>query len=275
MELPITDSKLLNNLPNRKGRISLRIGSALIATLFLVLMFYAWAHFREIEYAISHESGGPITAEQVDRAHRLTELAFVFLRYLFAALVGFVLAGGFATLSRNYEDEKQQRQKVATLEQKIEEAPDKIKPVWELARFTLESYFKRNLKQVRAIFYVSITVMAAGFVVILWGIREAVSDPSRLNIGIVASASGILTEFISLTFMAIYRSTMAQANEYVSVLERINTVGMAVQVLDSIADSSSELKDLTRIDIIRLLLSSSPSQIALSAPSQKQNAKEA
>jgi uncharacterized membrane protein len=145
--------------------------------------------------------------------------------------------------------------KLEELEKKADVEPEKLKPVWELARFTLESYFKRNLSHVRAIFYVSIIAMIAGFGVVLWGIRISIVSPNGVKISLIASASGILTEFISLTFMAIYRSTLAQANEYVSVLERINTVGMAVQILDSMDDRAEELKDLTRAEIVRLLLS--------------------
>jgi hypothetical protein len=54
-------------------------------------------------------------------------------------------------------------------------------------------------------------------------------------------------------FMVIYRSTMSQANGFMAVLERINTVGMAVQVLDSIEDSDPKKND-TRAQMIGLLL---------------------
>ncbi len=143
------------------------------------------------------------------------------------------------------------------LEKKVEAAPDKIKPVWELARFTLENYFQRNLSQVRQIFYVSVGAMIAGFLVVLLGIVVAFGDPARLGVAVIASASGVLTQFISLTFMVIYRSTMAQANQYVGVLERINAVGMSVQVLDSMDKGdkeSAELKNRTRVEIVTLLL---------------------
>jgi hypothetical protein len=62
---------------------------------------------------------------------------------------------------------------------------------------------------------------------------------------------------------------MAQANQFVSVLERINTVGMAVQILDSMEKESSEIKDITRGEMIKLLLatpsisSEQPNMVAL------------
>lgn len=168
--------------------------------------------------------------------------------------------------------DKLAEQKRSALEKKVETAPDKVKPAWELAQFTLERYFQRNLKQVNAIYWLSIAVMGAGFFVVVWGVRISIADPKGVTIGLIASASGILTEFISLTFMVIYRSTMSQANEYVSVLERINTVGMAMQILDSMAEGKSELKDTTRAQIIALLLSSSPAKGPAKSVEMKQGA---
>ena len=65
--------------------------------------------------------------------------------------------------------------------------------------------------------------------------------------------------------MVIYRSTMTQANQFIEVLERINTVGMAVQILDAIPEADAELKNKTRAEIVSLLLSVS----ARHKPTQK------
>ena len=165
--------------------------------------------------------------------------------------------------------ERVRQVRIAGLELKLEQEPEKVKFAWDLARITLETYFDRNLNQVRLIFFVAIGVMVAGFGFVLWGIKVAVQNPESVKIAIIASASGILTQFIGLTFMAIYRSTMLQAAQFMKVLERINTVGMAVQILDTMKDTSTELKDLTRVDIIRLLLASPGTQLSLKARSRK------
>jgi len=47
---------------------------------------------------------------------------------------------------------------------------------------------------------------------------------------------------------------MSQANTFMQVLERINTVGMAVQILDSIPDADAQLKNSTRAELVTLLL---------------------
>ena len=146
-------------------------------------------------------------------------------------------------------------QKIERIETKAEKEPEKTKFAWDLARVKLEAYFDRNLSQVRMIFYVAVGVMVIGFAFILWGVSIAIRKPEFIKTSYIAAISGIITEFIGVTFMVIYRSTMTQANQFMEVLERINTVGMAVQILDAIPEKDTELKNSTRAEIVSLLLS--------------------
>ena len=196
--------------------------------------------------------------------------AFIFVLYLgvavtmrdgwlkYVTMLGGVLLCGailqWATQKRKLQKDMLEKAEIQALKDKAEKSPEKAGPAWELARVKLESYFDRNLDQVRSVFYVAVLVMIFGFAFVLWGIRIAMLQPDHVPIAVIASASGIITQFIGLTFMVIYRSTMAQANRFMSVLERINTVGMAVQILDSMSTASPQLKDETRVAIIKLLL---------------------
>ncbi len=155
------------------------------------------------------------------------------------------------------------RSKAAQIEKKIEQAeikaeeqPDKAKYAWDLARVKLEAYFDRNLLQVNTVFTVAVVVMCVGFGSVVVGAFLSYHEPQITPASMVAGISGIITQFIGATFMVIYRSTMTQANQFMAVLERINTVGMAIQVLDSIPDSETKLKNETRTQIIALLLNS-------------------
>jgi hypothetical protein len=144
--------------------------------------------------------------------------------------------------------------RIADIERRADEEPEKTKFAWDLARTKLEAYFDRNLSQVSMIFGTAIIVMFIGFGFVGWGVELIYARPDNVKPALVASVSGVITQFIGATFIFIYRSTMAQANRFMEVLERINTVGMAVQLLDAIPDSESQLKDQTRAEIIRLLL---------------------
>lgn len=161
----------------------------------------------------------------------------------------------YAQFKTEREKEALAEKKIEQIETKAEKEPEKTRFAWDLARVKLEAYFDRSLSQVRMIFYVAVGVMVIGFAFILWGVSIAIRKPEFIKTSYIAAISGIITEFIGVTFMVIYRSTMAQANQFMEVLERINTVGMAVQILDAIPEKDAELKNSTRAEIVSLLLS--------------------
>ena len=156
-----------------------------------------------------------------------------------------------------YEDTKDRakaEQKIENLEREVIEKPTEAKTAWDLARLKLESYLNRNLQQVSAIFYLSASVMLVGFGLIIFGVFKVFSNPALMNPSILATVSGIIINFIGGTFLLIYRSTMKQAKNYVDVLERINAVGMSIQILENISKEKVGLKDDTTAEIAKELL---------------------
>lgn len=144
---------------------------------------------------------------------------------------------------------------------KVEDQPDKVQPVWTVAKWKLEQYFDRNLSQVRDIFWLSVVVMVAGYACIIFGIWQAWNVPSdmkdsvpMINPAVIGVIAGVITEFIGATFLFIYRSTVEQAVGYTKTLERINSVGMAMQILDTISSDSKELRDQAKSEIAKILL---------------------
>ena len=114
---------------------------------------------------------------------------------------------------------------------------DQDRENWEAARRKIQYYMHENLRQVRWIFWLTLIAMFLGFVIIIYGARLQVAPPSQgapptqLATQIIVTLSGVIVEFIGATFLFIYKSTMAQANHYVSILERINNVWMAKLLL--------------------------------------------
>jgi hypothetical protein len=152
-----------------------------------------------------------------------------------------------------------QEAKLAHARELVDQNPERARFAWQLARTRLESYFDRNLFQVNLVFWVAVLVMTAGFVVVLWGINRAEATGTAITPGAgIAVAAGVLTQFLGATFMVLYRSTMRQANDFILVLDRINNVGMAMQVLDQIPDNPPELKNDSRAKIIEHLLTLGP-----------------
>lgn len=148
------------------------------------------------------------------------------------------------------------REKVIKAEVKAGSDPGKAGPAWDLARITLEAYFSRNISQITAIFWLSIFVMMAGFGIILWGISKAVQSPDALPTATIASVAGVLTEFIGATFVFVLRATIKQAMDYFKTLERINSVGMAMQILDTIPNNAKpdDLKNSTKALVVKMLM---------------------
>ena len=103
--------------------------------------------------------------------------------------------------------------KMADADQKLAANPERIKFAWDVARVKLEAYFDRNLIQVNLVFWVAVVVMTVGFGFVLFGVVLSFNQPKITPTSMVAAVSGIITQFIGATFMVIYRSTMAQANE--------------------------------------------------------------
>jgi len=151
--------------------------------------------------------------------------------------------------------ESAKEKKFEEVEQRAKENPQETQAAWELARVKLESYIDRNIKQVRSIFLLTVVTMIAGFCLISFGVYTVIDAPEKISAAIIASVSGVVVNFIGATFLVLYKSTMSQATEYVSVLERINAVGMSVQILESLEVDEDNLKQKTTAELSKQLLS--------------------
>ena len=173
-----------------------------------------------------------------------------------AAALG-VIAGVLALVITAYQksnEETKREQRIEEAERRVQENPKETQAAWELARVKLESYLDRNLKQVRSIFWLTVFIMLVGFSLISFGIYNIYQDPKSLNASVLSTITGVLINFIGATFLILYKSTMAQAKDYVTVLERINAVGMSVQILDKIENDESNLRQKTTAEVAKQLL---------------------
>jgi len=169
------------------------------------------------------------------------------------------IIGAVASLLKAYFDrqsDEKTRKRIVEAENKADKDPEKAKPAWDLARVTLESYFNKNLSQVTAIFWLSVIVMFIGFGIIVWGIAQAITLPNSTLPTVVTGLAGVITELIGATFLFLYRSTMEQAVNYTRTLERINSVGMAMQILDTIPNNAKDdgLKNSTKAIVVKMLM---------------------
>jgi len=152
-------------------------------------------------------------------------------------------------------DRAKREEKIEEVARRVQENPGETQAAWELARVKLEVYVDRNLNQVRSIFWLTAFVMIVGFGLIVYGVVRAYGVAANFEASILSATAGVLVNFIGASFLVIYRSTMTQAKDYVTVLERINAVGMAVQILEKIDDREMLLKTETTCALAKQLLS--------------------
>lgn len=163
-----------------------------------------------------------------------------FLTNVFLAFPYVVLVFGLLLYFQTEQVGSKLEEKAYTLAQeRHKQEPSKAKPVWDMAQITLESYFSRNLSQIRWIFWLSVIVMSLGFVLILYGVALGYQNPNEnWIVAAIGGIAGVITEFIGATFLFVYKSSINQADKYAEILERMNFVGMSMQMLDSIAEEN-------------------------------------
>lgn len=178
------------------------------------------------------------------------------LKILLTVLTSVVIAYALFRQNEAHKQADEALKEVAKAENRAEESPDKVKPAWDLARTSLDAYFKRNLSQISSIFWLSVVVMVIGFAIIVWGVSQVIQQPSVILPASITTLAGLLTEFVGATFLLVYRSAIQQATDYSHTLERINSVGMAMQILDTLPDGASEedLKSITKAKLAEQLL---------------------
>ena len=112
-----------------------------------------------------------------------------------------VLLGVTANVFTKAIRDKRQKEKVAKIERKVEEQPEKIRASWDLAQEKLENYLDRNLSQVKSIYWLCVIIMFFGFSLISYGSMLVFKDSQNLNAGVVSSISGVLIAFLGGSFL--------------------------------------------------------------------------
>lgn len=217
-----------------------------IPLLLLILLLPLGTLFVDKDFLASTEKLSSVVANAAG-SNWGSVTAFVF------ACLTMVAMGVLRAFGEGQEITSQERRIEAATRSAIEN-PEKPQLAWDAGRATLEKYLNRNLSQVRTIAGITYTVMLLGFVLIIYGLYEAFGDPGKLSVSIVAAASGVLMNFIGGSFLLVYRSLLAQSREYLYVLERINGVGMAVAVIESISVEDAALKNATTAELAKNLL---------------------
>ena len=146
-------------------------------------------------------------------------------------------------------------EQIRAAEENYRKNPEKPQAAWHLAQTKLETYLNRNLEHTQKVFQLIILVIVGGWILIAVGIILLYADIANVSSSVLAAVSGVVSQFIGVTLLLIYKTTIKQANNYVSVLEKINIIGMSLQIVDSsnLLDKESQAK--ARIELSQKILS--------------------
>lgn len=160
----------------------------------------------------------------------------------------------FARILRREQVRADKQREIQSAEERSKREPENSNAAWDVARLNLQLYIDTNLSQVSWVFGIISSIMTSGFALIFMGVLMSWYRPGQLTSSLIAAGSGIITQFISATFIVIYEKTNEQAKDYVEMLERINAVGMSAQLLEGLEEVRSDLRDKSKVDLATELL---------------------
>lgn len=146
-------------------------------------------------------------------------------------------------------------EQIRAAEENYRKNPEKPQAAWHLAQAKLEAYLNRNLEHIQRIFQLIVLVIIGGWMLIAVGIIMLYTDIANVSSSILAASSGAISQFIGAALLLIYRTTIKQADNYVSVLEKINVVGMSIQIIDTSNLPDEESLAKVRIELSQKILS--------------------
>jgi len=155
---------------------------------------------------------------------------------------------------QQYALDAQYRAQENELQEDADEDPGNIRKAWRADRQFMHNYLARNLRQNRQIFWLSTVLIPIGFVVIVLGavisiwngnqnIQTATTDTAFLSVPEWIIIAGLITEFLAATILFIYKSTFAQTSNYFKELARLNVVGIAAQMIDTMDANDDTIKN--------------------------------
>lgn len=184
-----------------------------------------------------------------------------------ALLFGSVMVGMFTLMGKVPNIDEVAPIDLDLARERVAQQPDKTKPAWDLATARLETYVSTNLKQINMIFNVSVVVMLIGFLLLVVAVVLAIENSENVTAALVSGIGGAFTELIGATFLALYRSAVQQSGQYLQVLDKTSSVGIAIHILDNIpAGESPETQAKVveaKIEVAKLLLSQSSSDLVV------------
>ncbi|NFO35025.1 hypothetical protein FDB37_15775 [Clostridium botulinum] len=164
--------------------------------------------------------------------------------FLYISAVSYLINIKSKTVSAHLEELAKERQE---LNDKLQE-DNNVMDVIKINLNQLNEYYTINQAQARKSYSFSVVMIIIGFIAIIVGIAFCYSGKTELSIGLIASASGLIAEFIGATSLVLYKENSKQAQLYFEKLSYLQHVMLSVELSD-------RLKDEKREDEISIIIS--------------------
>jgi len=130
-------------------------------------------------------------------------------------------------------------------------------------------YVDANLKRMSNIYVLSIVMILAGFLIIVYASWFYMSNLNASNLAATQTprnlidtpfpliVAGVVIEFIAATILFLYRSVSKESIHYFQSIDRFAAMGVAVKILDDLADDQDieqEMKSATKAEIAKRIL---------------------
>lgn len=167
-----------------------------------------------------------------------------------------VLLSFFALNRIQVEKDNIKKEKIiGKAESILEQNPNETKAAWTIAKAKIETYIENNIKQVTSSFNVCVILIVIGFIMIVSGI-VSVYLQNDANGSMLIIVAGVIVDFIGATVLIVLKNVFNQSKDYLIALERINAVGMCLQVIELIEEKKeSTKKDKVKANIAKRILS--------------------
>jgi len=162
---------------------------------------------------------------------------------LFSAVLGsFLSIINILTKIKNIEKNKNEKlskldNERAQLESKIEEENNEnVRQVIKLNLNSLERYYTTNQTQSENSYKISVLMIIIGFVLVTLTIIMLFVDSEAFTLTIITGLAGIVSKFIGLTSLYLFKESNKNVNEFVERLSYLRNVMLAVDLAEKMPD---------------------------------------
>jgi len=129
-----------------------------------------------------------------------------------------------------------------TLEEKIDAQKDnpRIQDIIQLNLSQLDEYYTINKSQSKRAYQFSLTMIAAGFLLVVVAVVLCFVDSSRISVALITGVAGLLSEFVGATSLNLYKESNKHVNEFLERLTYLQKVMLAIELVDRIPKEKRE-----------------------------------